>query len=86
MCASGTFCKRVSLGNERGAIVENGQVSHLGYRYHFQDQNNRFVFRYDDTPHFPNLPFFPYHKHTPIGVESAQKPSIIEVINEATYF
>ncbi|MGH7599334.1 MAG: hypothetical protein ACREOI_23495 [bacterium] len=29
---------------------------------------------------------FPYHKHTPIGVESAQKPSIIEVINEATDF
>jgi hypothetical protein len=43
-----------------------------------------FIFRYDDTPHFPNLPSFPHHKHTPTAVQAAQKPSIIEAINEAT--
>ena len=80
------FAKGYLLEMNEAVIVENGQISHLGYRYHFQDQNNRLVFRYDDTPQFPNLPSFPRHKHTPIAVEAAQKPSIIEVINEATGF
>lgn len=78
------FANGYLLEMNEAVIVENGQISHLGYRYHFQDQNNRLVFRYDDTPHFPNIPSFPHHKHTPIAVEAARKPSIIEVINEAT--
>ena len=45
------------------AIVEVNHISHLGYRYHFQDEQNNLVFRYDDTPHFRNLPSFPHHKH-----------------------
>ncbi len=77
------FANGYLLEMNEAVIVENGQVSHLGYRYHFQDQDNRLVFRYDDAPHFPNLPSFPHHKHTPITVEAAQKPSIIEVINAA---
>ena len=80
------FAKGYLLEMNEAVIVENGQVSHLGYRYHFQDQNNLLVFRYDDTPHFPNLPSFPHHKHTPTAVEAVQKPSIIEVINEAAGF
>ncbi len=80
------FAKGYLLEMNEAVIVENGQISHLGYRYHFQDQNNRLIFRYDDTPHFPNLPFFPHHKHTPIAVEAARQPSIIEVINEASGF
>nr|WP_253881088.1 MULTISPECIES: DUF6516 family protein [Microcystis] len=35
----------------------------LDYRYHFQDEQNNLVFRYDSTPHFPNLSTFPHHKH-----------------------
>jgi hypothetical protein len=80
------FAKGYLLEMNEAVIVETGQISHLGYRYHFQDQNNRLVFRYDDTSHFLNLPSFPHHKHTPIAVEAAQKPSIIEAINEAAGF
>jgi hypothetical protein len=80
------FANGYLLEMNEAVIVDNGLLNHLGYRYHFQDQNNRLVFRYDNTPHFPNLPSFPHHKHTPIAVEAAQKPSIIEVINEATGF
>ena len=41
------------------AIVEAGHIKHLGYRYHFQDRENNLVFRYDNTPHFPDLKSFP---------------------------
>lgn len=64
-------------------IIEAGQIRHLGYRYHFQDQANRIIFRYDDTPHFPGLFSFPHHKHTATEVQAVQKPSILEAIKEA---
>jgi len=36
-------------------IGEAGRLRHLGYRYHFQDEQNKLVFRYDNTPHFPEV-------------------------------
>jgi hypothetical protein len=50
--------------NEAIVVAEN-QLQCLDYRYHFQDEHNRLIFRYDSTPHFPNLPNFPHHKHLP---------------------
>ena len=67
--------------NEAIVISENG-LSFLDYRYHFQDAQNRLIFRYDSTPHFPNLPNFPYHKHLPSDVIDADKPDIALVIME----
>ncbi len=52
---------------------------------HFQDEKNSLIFRYDSTPHFPNLPNFPHHKHLPDKVISSQKPEIAQVLKEATY-
>ncbi len=64
------------------SVVEEDEIKHLGYRYHFQDDQNRLVFRYDNTPHFPNLGSFPNHKHIQGEVVSGSKPSILEVIEE----
>lgn len=64
-------------------VVEEGQLTHLGYRYHFQDNQNNLVFRYDNTPHFPELEGFPHHKHLPNRVFGAGEPSILKVIQEA---
>lgn len=65
-------------------VVADNQLEFLDYRYHFQDEQNRLIFRYDSTPHFPNLPNFPYHKHLPDDVIAAFKPEIIQVLQEAT--
>lgn len=67
-------------------IVEVGQIRHLGYRYHLQDGQNDLVFRYDNTPHFPDLGSFPQHKHLSGKVVSAGKPQIPEVIKEAKLY
>ncbi|MCY7381961.1 MAG: DUF6516 family protein [Microcoleus sp. CAN_BIN18] len=65
-------------------IVAHNQLEFLDYRYHFQNQNNCLIFRYDSTPHFPNLPNFPHHKHLPNDVIASEKPEITQVIKEAT--
>jgi hypothetical protein len=64
-------------------IVENGALKMLGYRYHFQRASNELVFRYDNTPHFPDLPSFPHHKHLGNTVVAASKPDLLEVLQEA---
>jgi len=42
------------------------------------------IFRYDSTPHFPNLPNFPHHKHLPDDIIASEKPEITQVLKEAT--
>ena len=64
-------------------VVADNQLEFLDYRYHFQDRQNCLIFRYDSTPHFPNLPNFPYHKHLPNDVIPALKPTINQVLQEA---
>lgn len=64
-------------------VVETDTLVWLDYRYHCQDEQNRLIFRYDSTPHFPNLPSFPHHKHLPDEVIASQKPDIFQVLQEA---
>lgn len=68
--------------NEAIVIVKD-QIKHLGYRYHFQDQENNLIFRYDSTPHFPDLKSFPHHKHLKNRVEDSDEPLILNIIKEA---
>jgi hypothetical protein len=65
------------------AVIFYKKLEHLGYRYHFQGKNRELIFRYDNTPHFPDLPNFPNHKHNQVGVEPSGFPSILETIAEA---
>ncbi len=63
-------------------VIEYG-LEHLGYRYHFQNPENKLIFRYDNTPHFPNLETFPHHKHDMGTVSCSARPSIMDVLKEA---
>jgi len=65
-------------------VVTDYQLEFLDYRYHFQDEYNSLIFRYDSTAHFPNLPNFPHHKHLPNDVIASEKPEITQVLQEAT--
>jgi hypothetical protein len=69
------------------AVVEKDRfIHHLGYRYHFQDGQNNLVFRYDNTPHFPQLKSHPDHKHLKDEVIEAEKPDIEALIREVLDF
>ena len=52
------FREFVSLGLEVDRIV---------YSYHYQRTDNSLVFRYDNTPHYPDLPNAPHHRHDDAG-------------------
>jgi hypothetical protein len=39
-------------------IGEADRLKRLCYRYHFQDEQNKLIFRYDNTPHFRILRIF----------------------------
>ena len=64
-------------------VIAADELAWLDYRYHCQDAENQLLFRYDSTPHFPDLPGFPYHKHLPDEVTGGERPDLIAVIEEA---
>jgi len=76
------FPKGQMLEWSEAVIGGEGHVDHLAYRYHFQDRDNKVIFRYDNTPHFPGLKTFPNHKHLPDNVLPASRPSVLEVLDE----
>lgn len=65
-------------------IVKDDVLITLDYRYHCQDSQNNLIFRYDSTPHFPDLATFPHHKHLLKEVIACVKPEIIQVLQEVT--
>jgi Family of unknown function (DUF6516) len=74
------------LAISEAIVIVDDQVSYLDYRYHFQDRQNELIFRYDSTPHFPNLSSFPHHKHLPNTVIACEKPDIAKVLQEVLGF
>jgi hypothetical protein len=77
------FSNGCLLEINEAVVVENQTLQTLGYRYHLQDSQNRLIFRYDDTPHFPNLPTSPHHKHEPAQVIATAKPTVVKVLEES---
>ncbi|MBT3603312.1 MAG: hypothetical protein HN521_09625 [Candidatus Latescibacteria bacterium] len=52
------------------------------YVYHYQNTAEELIFRYDNTRHFPDLPNFPHHKHTPTAVVSTTEPDLKHILDE----
>ena len=61
-----------------------GYPAWMIYAFHFQDADDRTIFRYDNWPHHPGLPTFPHHKH--VGgdevVEAHAQPSVATIVRE----
>ena len=54
------------------------------YFRHLRSVIDNRIFRYDNTEHFPDLPNFPYHKHTPKNVIASSSPTLEEVLKGIT--
>jgi Family of unknown function (DUF6516) len=61
-----------------------GEIVVITYSYHWTDTNNQLITRWDNTPHFPDLPGFPDHMHDgATGEVTTGKPmSIFTVLDE----
>ena len=61
-----------------------GEIVVITYSYHWADANNHLIKRWDNTPHFPDLPGFPDHVHDGATgqVTTGQPMSIFAVLDE----
>jgi hypothetical protein len=61
-----------------------GEIVVITYSYHWADANYQLIKRWDNTPHFPELPGFPNHVHdgTTGQVTTGQPMSIFAVLDE----
>ena len=46
------------------------------YAYHWQDKTNHLLYRWDNAEHYPHLPNFPHHCHTPDGIQPSPPMSL----------
>lgn len=67
---------------EEALVVRAFAIVKIRYNYHYQRADGALVFRYDNAPHYPDLPGFPEHKHEGDDVVSAPAPDLSEVLRE----
>ena len=62
----------------------DGVITVITYSYHWADANHELIARWDNTPHFPDLPGFPAHMHDGATgqVTPSQPMSIFTVLDE----
>ncbi|MDH3605042.1 MAG: DUF6516 family protein, partial [Candidatus Tectomicrobia bacterium] len=61
-----------------------GEIVVITYSYHWADADNQLIKRWDNAPHFPDLPGVPDHIHDGATgeVTSGQSMSISAVLDE----
>ena len=67
---------------EEALVVRALAIVKVRYNYHYQRADGTQVFRYDNSPHYPELPGFPEHKHEGDRVLSAPAPDLSQVLRE----
>ncbi len=80
------------LGIIGGSVTfKDGSVFHfkeglLGksreYRFHYMDERNNLISRWDTAPHHRELKTYPYHVHLPDGVKESKAVSLIDVLDK----
>lgn len=85
----GNFRAQVRFYNESELTIrEDAEESHsqginrIKYVFQYQRADGTLIFRYDNSPHYPDLPTFPAHKHTPEGVIAAEAPDLTDILHE----
>ena len=70
--------------SEYARQMPDGQVGVVTYSYHWADAAGQLIRRWDNTPHFPDLPGAPHHVHD--GARSTVAPghpiSLFDVLDE----
>ena len=50
------------------------------YAFHWQNQQQNMIHRWDNAEHYTHLPSFPFHVHTPDGVEDSPPMTLLKVL------
>jgi len=68
--------------NEELEIRGKRRLQRMGYVFHYQGADGTLIFRYDNSPHYPQLATFPAHKHVRDTVIAAEPPDLADVLGE----
>ncbi len=52
----------------------------IKYKYHYMNEDNKQVFRYDNAKHYPKMKTFPHHIHTGNTVLESTEPELFDVL------
>jgi hypothetical protein len=52
------------------------------FRLHYMDAQDGLIVRWDSAPHHKSLGTFPFHKHTPTGIEEHGAITLLEALDE----
>jgi len=63
-------------------VLSDGSIGISKYSFHWQDVAGNLIYRWDNSPHHPELDSFPYHVHTKDSVSVSSKMSLTKVLNE----
>lgn len=73
--------KLVFLDGSALEFSEQLPVQRRRFRFHYMDAENRLICRWDSAPHYPHLQTFPFHLHTPQGVQEHPAITLLEVLD-----
>ena len=63
--------------------VKNIEVlNKIKYRYHYMNDEQVMIFRYDNAPHHANVSTFPHHKHDGDNIRESAELSLDQVLLE----
>ncbi len=54
----------------------------IKYRYHYMNEKQELIFRYDNALHHAHLATFPHHKHVLSEVIESDEPNLVDVMQE----
>ena len=63
-------------------VLSDGSIGISKYSFHWQDAAGNLIYRWDNSPHHPELDSFPYHVHTKDSVSVSSEMSLIKVLDE----
>lgn len=72
----------IFVDGSRLELSEQIPVRRRKYRFQYMDWNNELIARWDSAPHHRHLSNFPFHKHTPEGIEDGAPITLVAVLDE----
>ncbi len=68
-----------------GSVLEFSEqlpMTRCKFRIHYMDASANLIARWDSAPHHQTLATFPFHKHTPQGIEAYPAITLLEALDE----
>lgn len=69
------------VNNSQLFISEYVDELERNYSYHWQNENNKLILRFDNAPYHPQIQTYPHHIHNSETITSNKKISAIEILS-----